>query len=137
MTASKSFQHTYIYESTWAGSTKRLELKGEFTAKAGFPLDDSFSMVISEDAKTVTLRHKDPQIISCEMTELHVLKDEGGWWNAIQPRERQAAQNELLRQARIAAAESDLRSVASENLFDRLAPLQNKHAFEAKSEIVP
>lgn len=137
VTASKSFQHTYTYEASWAGSTKRLELKGDFTAKAGFPLDESFSMVISEDGRTVTLRHKEPDVISCELTELHVLKDEDGWWNKIQPQERESAQNELLRQARKAAGESDLLSTASENLLERLAPLQNQYSFSTKSEVIP
>ena len=137
VTASKSFQHTYTYKATWAGSTKLLELKGDFTAKAGFPLDDSFSMVISEDGRTVTLRHKDPDIISCELTKLHVLKDEGGWWNKIQPEERESAQNELLRQARKAAREPDLMRTATENLLVRLAPLQNQYSFETKSEVIP
>ncbi len=137
VTAAKTFQHTYTYEATWGTSTKRLELKGDFTAKAGFPVDDSFSMNISEDGKTVTLRHQDPGIISCEMTKLYVLKDEDGWWNKIQPQERESAQNELIRQARKAARESDLMSTASENLLERLAPLQNQYSFETKSELIP
>jgi len=137
VTASKTFSHTYTYEATWGGSTKRLELKGDFTAKAGFPLDDSFSINISEDGKTLTLRHKAPDLISCEMTKLHVLKDESGWWNKIQPQERESAQNELLRQARKVARNSDLLSTASENLLERLVPLQNKHSFAMKSELVP
>ena len=136
VTASKSFQHTYTYQATWAGSTKLLELKGDFTAKAGFPLDDSFSMVISEDGRIVTLRHKAPDIISCELTKLYVLKDEGGWWNKIQPEERESAQNEFLRQAREAAHELDLMSTATENLLERLAPLQNQYSFETKNEVI-
>jgi hypothetical protein len=137
VTASKSFQHTYTYEATWAGSTKRLELKGDFTAKAGFPLDDSFSMDISEDGRTVTLRHKPADVISCEMTRVESLRDENGWWNKLEPQERESAQNELLRQARNAARESDLLGVASEKLVERLVPLQNRYSFQTKSEIVP
>ena len=137
VTASKTFQHTYTYEATWAGSTKRLELKGDFTAKAGFPLDDSFSMKISEDGKIVTLRHHEPNIISCELTKLYVAKDEDGWWNKIDPKERESAQNELIGQARKAALESDLISAASENLLGRLDPLKNQYSFETKSEVTP
>jgi hypothetical protein len=137
ITASKSFQHTYTYEATWGRSTKRLELRGDFIAKAGFLLDDSFSMNISTDGKTVILRHQKPDVISCEMTKLCIIEDENGWWNKIQPQERESAQNELMRQARKAARESDLMNTANENLVERLAPLQNRYSFETKSEIPP
>lgn len=137
VTASKTFDHTYIYEVSWAGSTKRLELKGDFTAKAGFPIDDSFSLNISEDGKTVTMRHSLPKLISCEMTKIHVLKDEDEYWNKIQPSEREAAQNTLIQQARRVAETSDLMATAAQNLVERLAPLQQQHSFVAKNEVLP
>lgn len=137
VTATKTFQHTYTYESTWSGSTKRLEIQGDFTAKAGFPLGDSFSIHISEDGKTVTLRHEKPDLISCEMSKMRVLQDKDGWWNKIQPEERESAVNELMRQAKKVARESDLLSAAGENLHQRLAPLSHRYAFETKSEVIP
>lgn len=136
-TASKDFQHTFYYEAHWAGSTKRLDLKGEFTAKAGFPVDESFAMEISEDGSKVILRHKEPELLSCELNKLHVLKDEDGWWNKLQPEERQFAQNELLRRARERALDEDLREKATENLLERLAPLTNKYSFKAESVVLP
>lgn len=137
VTATKAFHHTYMYESTWSGSTKRLEISGDFIAKAGFPLGELFSIHISEDGKIVTLRHQKPDLISCEMTNMHVLQDEDGWWNKIQPEERESAMNELMRQARKVARESDLLSAAGENLHQRLAPLSHRYAFETKSEVIP
>jgi len=35
-TVEKNFQHTYTWKSKWLGSTKRIELKGDFIAKAGY-----------------------------------------------------------------------------------------------------
>jgi hypothetical protein len=136
-TASKDFQHTYNYQVDWAGSTKRLELKGDFTAKAGFKVDDSFRMEISEDGSKVTLHHKEPQVLSCELKELHVLKDEDGWWNKLQTKERESAQNELLRQARERALDDDLKTKAVENLLERLAPLQQEHSFATENKVLP
>ena len=136
-TASKDFTHTYTYQVDWAGSTKRLELKGDFTAKAGFPVDGSFMMEISEDGSKVTLRHKEPELLSCELKKLHVLKDEDGWWNKLQPHEREAAQNELLRRARERALDADLKATATENLLDRLKPLQEKYSFTTDNEVLP
>ncbi len=136
-TATKDFQHTYSYEVSWAGSVKRLELKGDFTAKAGFTVDDSFSVEISADGKKVTLRHKPPELLSCELTKLHVLKDENGWWNHLQPKERESAQNELLKRARARAMDADLQEEAAQSLMERLRPLQAQHAFEMHRELIP
>lgn len=136
-TASKDFQHTYTYEANWAGSTKRLELKGNFTAKAGFSVGDSFTMKIAEDGSKITLQHKEPKLLSCEMTKLHVLKDENGWWNKLQPQERESAQNELLKRARKLALDDDLKNKATQNLLERLHPLQSKHSFKTESKIIP
>lgn len=134
VTASKAFEHTYTYEVTWAGSTKRLELKGDFTAKAGFAADESFSIDISPDGKAVTLRHQQPKLISCDMNKIHILKDENGWWNKIDPSEREKAQNILLEQARGKANGSDLMAAAIQNLLQRLAPLQTQQSLTVSDE---
>ncbi|WP_397382394.1 DUF4230 domain-containing protein [Prosthecobacter sp.] len=137
VTASKTFEHTYIYEVAWAGSTKRLELKGDFTAKAGFAVDESFSIDFSPDGKAVTLRHQQPKLISCEMSKIHVLKDENGWWNKIDPSERETAQNILLEQARAKASGSDIMTAATRNLLQRLAPLQTQQSLTVSDESRP
>lgn len=137
VTASKTFEHGYTYEVSWAGSMKRLEIRGDFLAKAGYPLDDSFSLDLSEDGKTVTVHHGAPRLISCELTRLHVLRDQNGWWNKLKPQEREAAQNTLLQQARAVAADSDLMRTAAGNLMERLAPLGKRHDFVPLEELVP
>ena len=136
-TATKKFSHTYDYEVSWGGSTKRLKLRGEFTAKAGFPVNDSFTLEIAKDGQEVTLHHSEPELLSCELTKIQVKEDTDGWWNKIQPKERESAQNELLRRARARALDDDLRNEATQNLLERLAPLQNQYSFETKSEIIP
>ena len=55
-TVEKNFQHTYTWKSKWLGSTKRIELKGDFVAKAGYNISGKdlarpFSVDISEDGK--------------------------------------------------------------------------------------
>lgn len=137
VTATKDFEHTYSYEVTWAGSTKRLELKGDFVAKAGFPINDSFGLNISDDGKMVTVRHSLPILISSELTNLTVVKDENGWWNKLTAEDRQAAHNSILRQARESAEKSDLMVAATQKLLDRLTPLQEKHSFQAAIEVLP
>jgi hypothetical protein len=136
-TATKDFSTTYPYKVTWAGSTKELELKGDFTAKAGFPIDGSFMMEISKDGSKITLQHKEPQLLSCEMKKLYVLKDSDGFWNKLTPQERESAQNGLLRRARERALDADLKATATERLLERLKPLQEKYSFTTESEVLP
>jgi hypothetical protein len=135
VTAAKDFKDTYSYEVSWAGSIKKLELTGEFRAKAGFTLNDSMEIEFSDDGKTVTLRHGEPELISCELTRLQVGRDESGWWNKLQPKDREAAQNELLRLARSRALDVDLKDTAIRNLVDRLKPLEQKYSFSAGHQI--
>lgn len=137
VTAEKHFENTYSYEATWLGSTKHLEIKGDFVAKAGFPIDDSFGLNISPDGKTVTWRHSAAKLISCEMTKLHVMRDDNGWWMKITPAEREAAQNHLIQQARSTAEQSDLMTAATHRIVERLAPLQQKYSIRMNNEEIP
>lgn len=137
ITATKSFEQTYTYEATWAGSTKRLELKGDFIANAGFTVDENFSVIIAEDGQSMTIEHRDPEIISCELNKLEIVEDKNGLWNKVQAEERESATNELIRQARKAALKSDLLDAASQNLIDRFAPIQEKYSIDVKSHATP
>ena len=135
-TASKDFTHTYTFEDSFLHSTKRLKIKGEFTAKAGFPVD-GFIMEVSEDGSKVTLRHKEPKLLSCELKKISIIDDENGWWNKLKPEHREDAQNELLRAARERALDDDLKATAIEKLKERLLPLQDKYSFTTESEVLP
>lgn len=137
VTVEKHFENTYTYEATWLGSTKHFEIKGDFVAKAGFRVDDSFGLNISPDGKTVTWHHSAAKLISCEMTKLHVLRDENGWWMKLTPQEREAAQNHLIQQARSSAEQSDIITAATHRIVERLAPLQQKYSIKMNDEEVP
>jgi len=137
VTISQVLEHTHSFEHTWAGSTKRLEMKGVFIAKAGFTVDDSFSIHVSEDGGRIAIRHGPPRLISCELQEVSIVKDENGFWNKLSVEDRQSAQNSLIQGARQAAEASGLLLKATENLRVRLAPLQEKHGFQLQDVPVP
>ncbi len=137
MTAEKKFQQTYKYEATYAGSNAAPELEGDYTAKAGFSVGDTIQVRISEDGKTITLRHSKPKLIACEQTHYHVVKDQDGWWNYLKPQEREDAVNKMNEMARQAALQSDLVSTATENLLQRLDPLKVKYQVETEGEVIP
>jgi len=137
VTISQVLEHSYSFEHTWAGSTKRLEMKGVFIAKAGFTVDDSFSIHVSEDGGRTAIRHGPPRLISCELQEASIVKDENGFWNKLSTEDRQSAQNSLIQGARKAAEESNLLQKAKESLMLRLAPLQAKHGFQLQDAPLP
>lgn len=137
VTISQVLEHTHSFEHTWAGSTKHLEMKGVFIAKAGFAVDDSFSIHVSEDGGRIAIRHGPPRLISCELQEVSIVKDENGFWNKLNTEDRQSAQNSLIQGARKAAEASGILLKAADNLRVRLAPLQAKHGFQIQDAPLP
>ena len=137
VTISQVLEHTYMFEHNWAGSSKRLEIKGLFMAKAGFSVDDSFAIRVSENGNIASIEHGPPIIISCELQEVTVVKDESGFWNKLTIEDRQNAQNALIQGARKAVANSGLLTKASENLTKRLAPLEAKHGVKLQDTPLP
>lgn len=137
VTISQVLEHTHTFEHNWAGSTKRLEIKGVFMAKAGFSVDGLFAIRVSEDGSVVSIQHGPPRIISCELQEVIVVKDENGYWNKLTVEDRQNAQNALIQGARKAAADSGLFTKASENLRKRLEPLEAKHGVKLQDTPLP
>ena len=99
-TIEKSFTKEYTFEADYLGSTKRLQLKGHFIAKAGYDFTQPFSIKISDDGATVHATLPPAKINSIEQTKIEILQDQDGWWNKITPKERQTAMNALTAKAR-------------------------------------
>lgn len=95
----KSFSHTYLWEHSFVGSTKRMEIKGEFVAKAGYALKSPTELRFSEDGSRITVVLPDSSVLSNEMTRYEILKDEDGYWNKLSTDDRERAINELKRSA--------------------------------------
>lgn len=136
-TASKNFEHTYAYTHSWLGSTKTIELKGQFLAKAGFPVNDQFTLVTNEQSSATVLHYPPAQIISCELQSVRVLKDEDGWWNKLSSQEREAAQNKLIATAKEAAMKSDVLDHAVQSLAERLKPFEQRNSIKITLEPLP
>lgn len=136
-TASKNFEHTYAYTHSWLGSTKTIELKGQFLAKAGFHVNDQFTLTTDERTASAVLRHPPAQLISCELQSVQVLKDEDGWWNKLSPQEREEAQNKLISTAKEAAMKSGVLDQAVQNLAERLKPVEERNSIKMSLEPLP
>lgn len=107
-TVEKNFEQTHTVETTWLGSTKRLNIKGRFTAKAGFDLRQAVTVDVAEDGKVIRVSLPPARIHSVEQTNVEILEDENGYWNKITKEQRQEALNALMLDARKSVEESSI-----------------------------
>jgi hypothetical protein len=97
-------EHEFLH--TWAGSTKRVKLHGTFTAKAGFDLQQDFTVDLRPDEITVRIPHA--SILGVELKQTEVLAFENGLWNRISATDLQNELAALPELARRKAAESGI-----------------------------
>lgn len=127
-TTERNFECTHIWESTWLGSTKRIELKGSFIAKAGYDLTQPFSIDISENGKTIRAHMPPARINSVEQLKMAIIEDENGIWNKISREEREQVMNALLRNARTSLEKSDILKEADKAFMSQLEEAIRKSA---------
>ena len=120
----------YEWSQTWLGSTKTMELQGVYKAKAGFDLHEPFH--ISVDEKTIAASFPASKLLSLEMTDYKILKDESGWWNSITPAEREGAIAAMQAQAKMKAAEAGLLAEARAKFRQQLG-----EAFRNQNVVTP
>ena len=108
---------TYLVRHSWSQrhllSTKRLEIEAPFTAKAGFDFEEvPMRVTINPQTRSVRADLPNPQLLSLEMGDPKILRDEDGLWNKLTAGDRENAFRDLRRLARNQAIESDLLSRA-------------------------
>lgn len=114
-------EHEFLH--TWAGSTKRVKLHGTFTAKAGFDLQQDFTVDLRPDEITVRIPHA--SILGVELKQTEVLAFENGLWNRISAADLQNELAALPELARQKAAESGIlleAETALQKQLDERAP---------------
>ncbi|MEX1119911.1 MAG: DUF4230 domain-containing protein [Terrimicrobiaceae bacterium] len=99
-TASRSLVVRHRWTHTHLYSTKVLEIEAPFTAKAGFNLEEPFRIRIDPHTKIVSTDLPKPQILSTEMGDLKILRDEDGLWNKLTAEDREEAFRALREQAK-------------------------------------
>ncbi len=106
----KGLDVNYEYEKTVFFITSKLELEGKYLVKAGFDLkDDAFSIVIDDkEPIVITLYLPKPKILSTELVNYAVQKDEGLLWSQITPQEREDAVNNMNGKARKTAEQDSI-----------------------------
>jgi hypothetical protein len=120
-TVRREFAHEYTWEHQWLGSTKRLRLRGTFAAKAGFDLHGNLRVEIDPQDLRVQIVLPPPRVLGVEMLS-YKAEEEDGFWNKLNPQEREEAVNALLTSARAAAeADTGLRDEAQRMLEFQIA----------------
>jgi hypothetical protein len=120
-TYEENFTHTHVWEHEWLRSTKRIELRGTFTAKAGFDLEKApVTLATDEEGREVDLVLPEPEVLSVEGRNIKILEDKDGLWNRITDQDRQRAMNALLDSAREHAQENGAPERARQAIIDEV-----------------
>lgn len=130
----KSFSQTYHWEHSFMGSTKRMAIKGDFVAKAGYVLKSPMELRIREDGGMVTMVLPGATILSNEMTHYETIEDKEGFWNRLSQDDREQAVNALKHSSDKFAAESGLLQEADDSMMAHLRKAVTE-ASEAPVEI--
>jgi len=107
-TVSREMFIDHSWQQTWMGSTKTIQIQGVFTAKAGFDLREPFRIDIERRPLHVVAWVPPPKLLSIDMKEYRVLKDENGWWNSLTLQDREEAVRQIRAEAIDKAKQSGL-----------------------------
>lgn len=125
--SSRAILVEHAWSHTWLGSTKRIRLRGTFTAKAGFDLRRPFRVQIDRSPLSVEAELPPAELLSLEMDSYAILEDESGWWNRIADIDREEAVRALYRVARDKALASGLTEEAESSATTRLRELLERN----------
>lgn len=101
----RQFAHQMHWNSTWLGSTKSIEIAGQFTASVGFDLRDEFSVNFDSKTRFVHVRLPPAKVLSVQMDSIDI-RQYPGWWNSITDADRTAVVNAFSAEARSAVEKS-------------------------------
>ncbi len=122
----KEFPVQYHYEHKQYGSTKRLELVGQYTVKAGFDLRERFSLQVDQKSGRVRADFPAPKILSVQQDGYKVVNDESGYWNRLNQKDQETAVNDMNRKARETALQLQVCQQAKDALRRQLLELARK-----------
>jgi len=119
-TASKTMGVDTTYVSTWLHSTKTISVRGVFTAKAGFDLNQLFKINVQTSPRMVTVTLPNPRILSVEMTANEITDEQGGVINWLYPQDHEAALTQLSDEAKLEITKSSIKDAAKAEMEKRI-----------------
>jgi hypothetical protein len=124
----QNFEHRYVWENSWLGSTKKIFITGSFSAKVGFDLHKQFSIRLVANKAYVTL--PPPRTLSLESQGDITYRDEQGIWNWVSVDDRTRATNAFIHDARKYADRAAFVEDSKVEIEKRLAALIKPYAEE-------
>ena len=124
----QNFEHRYVWENSWLGSTKKIFITGTFNAKVGFDLHRRFSITLRDNKAYVILA--EPRTLSVESKSDITYRDEQGIWNWVSVDDRTRATNAFIRDARGYADRAPFVRDAKVEMERRLQTLLEPYAEE-------
>ncbi len=125
---SQNFVHTYTWTNTWMGSTKQIIIAGSFQAKAGFDLNQKFSITLKDDQAVVLM--SEPTLLSVESLGDITYRDEQGIWNWVDMENRTTATNAFITDARKYALQAEFIKDARLKMEEQVTILLKPYAKE-------
>jgi hypothetical protein len=124
-TLSQKFEHRYLWVNQWMGSTKKIDIRGTFEAKAGFNINKQFTLEISGDDALIVL--PEPELLS--LTPMHdvTFRDENGIWNWVSAEDRATAMNAFTRDAQRYAQQANFIADAQTSMEKKLKDILKSH----------
>jgi hypothetical protein len=128
-TTSQYFRHRYEWVNSWMKSTKKIQIEGSFQAKAGFDLNERFTINITNGTAIVTVPAA--KLLSLSPGNDIVARDENGIWNWVNEDDRNTALNAFITDAQKYAQRSPILKQAQRNLEEQLKTILKTHGKEA------
>jgi hypothetical protein len=125
---SQNFGHTYTWTNTWMGSTKQIIIAGSFQAKAGFDLNQKFSITLKDDQAIVVM--PEPTLLSVESLGDITYRDEQGIWNWVDMEDRTTATNAFIIDARKYSLHAEFIKDAQSKMEEQVTILLKPYAKE-------
>lgn len=129
-TLSQKFHHRYDWTNTWLGSTKKINISGTFEAKAGFDLNQKFSIQINDNKAIITLPK--PKLLSIESLGDVKFADEHGVWNWVDAADRSKAMNAFTKDARKYGVKAQFVHQAQQEMEKKLKEILLRHEKEVE-----
>jgi hypothetical protein len=121
-----SWQHTFM------GSTKKITVRGVYASKAGFDLQQPFTVKINRDDMKVVTQMPEPKILSLELKNYELSNEKDGMWNKLSQRDRENAVRALQRIARDKAETSDIKQEAKSSVETRIREIAERNGARAE-----
>ncbi|MEI8309759.1 MAG: DUF4230 domain-containing protein [Verrucomicrobiota bacterium] len=119
------------FEESWLRSTKIFEVEAPFTARAGFVLRDAFTVNVARGGRTADVRLPRAKILSVEMGDIRILRDEDGLWNRLTAQDREKALRILAKTAKAEFLRTDILKAATEEAEKRVRQVARAAGCEA------